>query len=149
MSISWAEAVYVANYLSNQIKLGSKSGIPPRPIGDIYASGSQAPVAYFIIQPISKGVNIIVTEPALQDTIVSGQIICNVAGIRVVAKEGSRPTGPDDGIHLGNIRKDDCPGDFQFTGLETGKTYYICLFTYSDQDVLNLNTSKYDRVVPT
>lgn len=79
------------------------------------------------------------TEPS--DTIIDGQTICNVRGVRVVMKEGSAPQNENDGVlvleneELGKYSSN----QYEVTGLDNDKAYYFGFFPYSDHFVFNRN----------
>lgn len=91
------------------------------------------------VQSVTNGVNLTFTEP--DDTIIDGQTICSVRGVRVVMKEGTPPKDENDGTL---ILENEEPGKYSETpyevrNLSVDKTYYFGFFSYSVHDVFNRN----------
>lgn len=81
------------------------------------------------------------------DTVVDGQLLCTVGGVKVVRKEGSAPASLTDGTLI----IDHAGGDsftYDDTGLTNGTTYYYRAFPYSDHGVYNWNEENIRSAVP-
>jgi hypothetical protein len=81
------------------------------------------------------------------DTVVDGQLLCTVGGVKVVRKEGSAPASLTDGT----LVIDHAGGDsftYDDTGLTNGTTYYYRAFPYSDHGVYNWNEENIRSAVP-
>lgn len=81
------------------------------------------------------------------DTVVDGQLLCTVGGVKVVRKEGSAPASLTDGTlvfdHAGGASY-----SYEDNDLENGTTYYYRAFPYSDHGVYNWNAENIRSGVP-
>lgn len=99
------------------------------------------------VQSIINGVNLTFTEP--DDTIIDGQTICSVRGVRVVMKEETPPKDENDGTlileneELGKYSET----PYEVRNLSTDKTYYFGFFPYSVHDVFNRNAKNIKEAV--
>jgi hypothetical protein len=119
----------------NKIKTGGSAVIP----GD---------VTNITAKPSNKKIILTWTDP--EDVIISGAYLCRWAGTKVVYKEGSYPTSPDDGTLVidSQVRNQYASEGLEITGLTNGVVYYIALFPYSTDDAENTNETNRTSATP-
>ena len=95
-------------------------------------------------------VKLYIKEPG--DTVIDGQTICTIAGVKIVRKDTSYPNTEKAGIQVLDIKREsfgqysDTP--YEDTGLENGKTYYYAAFPYSDNGSYNRNPANRATATP-
>ena len=72
-----------------------------------------------------------------EDTVIDGQLLCSVKGVKVMMKAGSYPTNENDGELACDHEADGTEFEIEKTGLTNGITYYFVAFPYSDQGTYN------------
>ena len=83
-------------------------------------------------------------EPA--DTVLDNQLVCRVDGVKIVRKEGSAPTGPNDGNLVVDVkyrnfgRHKNVPYSDMSTTFTVGTMYYYGFFPYNSAGLVNVNS---------
>lgn len=131
--MAWDEAQYVVDEVLNGMKVSQITGIPPQNLSNFSVSAGD------------QQAKIKCTPPA--DTVIDGQLICTVAGVKIIRKTGKAPIGPEDGTLVLDVLKgqsiEAVDGD-----LTNGVTYYYGFFPYSDHGVYNYNQTNTTSVTP-
>lgn len=132
--MAWDEAQYAIDEIKKSMGSGQANGIPPMDMG-----------SNIVITPGNGEAKIKCTPP--QDTIVEGQLLCTVGGVRIIRKIGTPPIDQNDGDLVSNV-----PAGTSYnqkdTGLTNGITYYYGVFPYSDHGVFNIDPSNIREVTP-
>lgn len=136
---TWGEASLVIDEITKEIdeKAGA-AGLPPANMQTFTAASGNAKAKLYI------------TEPA--DTEVDSQLLCTVAGVKIMRKTGGYPTGPNDGALVLDIDRADfgtySSTPYEDTGLTNDTLYYYAAFPYSDHGVYNLSSANRATVTP-
>lgn len=111
------------------LKKKQASGLPPDNMVKFKAVGGNSKATVYIEGP--------------GDTIVDGQLICTVQGVKVLRKEGGFPENEEDGITLLDLAREEfalyTSQGYVDENLTNGTTYYYAAFPYSDHGVVNRN----------
>ena len=92
------------------------------------------------IRCVAQGSTVRIKIQDAEDTVVGGVVIAKWAGCKWVRKQGSYPTGPDDGTLILN-----CTTRNQYNGsafvdtITEGVTYYYQFFPYTDDGVVTID----------
>ena len=96
---------------------------------------------YFNITQGVDHANIYFVEP--DDTIIDGNTLCMVAGIKIMRKDTGYPNTPDAGIEVADIKRSEFGKygklAYKDTTVNSGKGYYYTAFPYSYNGVYNMN----------
>ena len=133
MATDFTGAQYAADEVLAGIKKNQITGIPPKNM-DVFTAKRNGSGSLRITVQVA-------------DTVVDGQLLCTVGGVKVVRKEGSAPASLTDGT----LVIDHAGGDkftYDDTGLTNGTTYYYRAFPYSDHGVYNWNEENIRSAVP-
>jgi hypothetical protein len=133
--MSWDEAKYTIKKVLAGIERNQITGIPPRNMETFSAN------------PGDKKVTIRVKVP--DNTIVDNQLLCTVAGVKVIRKTGSIPLSPEDGTLILTVTDKTNVTKYIDTNVTNGVTYYYGFFPYSDHGVYNFNQSNIIAATPT
>lgn len=131
--MAWDEAQYVVDEIMEGMKTSQITGIPPQNL------------KVFSVSAGNQQAKIKCTPPA--DTIIDGQLICTVAGVKIVRKTGKAPIGPEDGTLVLDVLKGQSIEAID-GNLTNGVTYYYGFFPYSDHGVYNYNQANTKAVTP-
>lgn len=121
-----------------ELSESGSGGIMPTNMALFKATAGNATVKLFIQEP--------------GDTIIDGQTICTVAGVKIVRKDTGYPNTEKAGIQVLDIKREsfgqysEIP--YEDTGLENGKTYYYAAFPYSDNGAYNRNPANRAEAEP-
>lgn len=122
MATDFTGAQYGADEVLSGIKRNQITGIPPKNMDTFTVNGNGSGKLKITVQ--------------VRDTIVDGQMLCKVGGVKVLRKTGSAPTSITDGTvlfdHAGTTAY-----TYEDNDLENGTTYYYRAFAYSDHGVYN------------
>ena len=115
----------------NNLAPSGGGGIAPNPMISISAS------------PGNTKVNLIFTPP--DDTVIEGQYLCYVGGLKCVRKTGSAPEHETDGTLLFDLKGDDIhlyeTTPYEDADLENGTEYYYRFFPYSTLGIVNTSST--------
>lgn len=131
--MAWDEAKYVIDEVLAGMSTKQVTGIPPQNMSIFSVTGGNAQ---------SK-----VRCKAPENTVIDGQLICTVKGVRIMRKTASAPISPEDGVLVGDIPAGK-EVELTDTGLVNGVTYYYAFFPYSDHGVYNYNAVNVRSVTP-
>lgn len=131
--MAWDEAQYVVDEVLKGMEVSQITGIPPQNL------------KVFSVSAGNQQAKIKCTPPA--DTIVDGQLICTVAGVKIIRKTGKAPIGPEDGTLVLDVLKGQSIEAVD-GNLTNGVTYYYGFFPYSDHGVYNYNQANVKAVTP-
>lgn len=126
-------AQYGADEVLAGIKRNQITGIPPKNM------------EVFTVQ--GNGSGSLKIKVKTGHTMIENQLVCTCAGVRVVRKEGSAPTGLNDGVTV-FIHEGTDVFTYEDTGLINGTTYYYRAFAFSDHGVYNLNSGNIRSAAP-
>lgn len=96
---------------------------------------------YLDLDKLSKSIKLKFTEP--NDTIIDGQLLCYIAGIKIVRKLGSEPESETDGDLILDLKRSDfgkyksnyyIDNNINFT---IGNKYYYKFFPYANTGMIN------------
>lgn len=86
-------------------------------------------------------VKLYIKEPS--DTVIDGQTLCTIAGVKIMRKDTDYPNTEKAGIEVLDIKREEfgkyATTPYKDQGLTNGKTYYYAAFPYSDYNVVNRN----------
>ena len=115
--------------LSQEIADGGSGGIAPSNTVSFSATAGNGEVKLFIKEP--------------SDTVIDGQTLCTVAGVKIMRKDTDYPNTEKAGVEVLDIKREDfgkyATIPYKDTGLTNGTTYYYTAFPYSDYNVFNLS----------
>lgn len=131
--MAWEEAQYVIDEVLSGLETSQITGIPPKNMSNFSASPGNGQVIVSCSPP--------------GDTIIDGQVLCTVAGVKVIKKVGSAPKNPEDGTLILDVPRGRTLNKTD-TGLSNGVTYYYGFFPYSDHGVYNYNQANIKSAVP-
>ena len=141
--------IHGIRYFNNRIQIKSEdgewgnaktggSGIAPSNMIKFAARGNNEKVYLYIQGP--------------NDTVVDGQLLCTVAGVKIVRSYAGYPLTEDDGNEVIDIKKEDfskySENPFTDDGLMNGQTYYYSAFPYSDHECYNRDTANRASATP-
>lgn len=115
-------------------------------------SGGIAPsnMLVFKASAANEKVKLYIKEPA--DTVIEGQTISTIAGVKIMRKDTGYPNTEAAGIEVLDIKREDfgqyIADPYVDAGLENGKTYYYAAFPYSDQGIYNRNPGNRAEATP-
>lgn len=98
----------------------------------------------------NASVKLYIKEPG--DTIIDGQTVSTIAGVKIMRKDTGYPNTENAGIQVVDIKREnfgqyiDTP--YEDTGLTNGTKYYYAAFPYSDQNVYNRNPANRAEATP-
>lgn len=131
---SYPEASYVIDEVLSGIGTTQITGVPPQNL------------TVFTVVPGDTKITVNCSAPA--DTIIDGQTICTVKGVKILRKTGSASISPEDGTLIADI-----PAGTLYSAddenLINGVTYYYTAYPYSDHDVYNYNKANSRSATPT
>lgn len=130
----WDEAKFIINQVLEGVNLASTSGIPPQNMTNFSVSGENARVK--------------ITANVPANTIIDGQLICTVAGVKIVRKISSAPIGPNDGTLIADLKAGASYNGYD-NNLVNGVTYFYGFYPYSDHGVYNFNKANVLSATPT
>ena len=92
------------------------------------------------IRCVAQGSTVRLKIKDAEDTVVGGVVIAKWAGCKWVRKQGSYPTGPDDGTLILNCTTRNQYNNTAFVDTVTeGVTYYYQFFPYTDEGVVTID----------
>lgn len=98
----------------------------------------------------NASVKLYIKEPT--DTIIDGQTLSTIAGVKIMRKDTGYPNTEKAGIQVLDIKRENfgqySETPYEDNGLENGKTYYYAAFPYSDQNVYNRNPANRAEATP-
>ena len=98
-----------------------------------------APKACAVLQAIPGDQMITIYVTDASDTVIDSQTLVAVTGTKVIYKEGSAPTGPEDGTELFTTYPGQYESEgYELTGLTNETAYYFAAYTISDHGMMNL-----------
>lgn len=98
----------------------------------------------------NASVKLYIKEPG--DTIIDGQTVSTIAGVKIMRKDTGYPNTENAGIQVVDIKREnfgqyiDTP--YVDSGLTNGTKYYYAAFPYSDQNVYNRNPANRAEATP-
>lgn len=123
----------------NALKNKAAGGIPPANLVKFNAEAGDGNVKLYITPP--------------NDTIIDGQLICTVAGVKIMRKDTEYPNTEAAGIEVLDLPRKDFElyktEPFADSGLTNNKKYYYTAFAYSDYGLFNRNPAQENRVAAT
>ena len=117
---------------------GGAAGLPPTNMQTFTAAAGNGKVKLYISEPT--------------DTVVDNQLLCTVAGVKIVRKTGGYPTTPTDGTQVLDIKEANfgqyATTPYEDNGLTNDTQYYYAAFPYSDHGVYNLDDTNRATATP-
>lgn len=121
------------------LKNKAAGGIPPANMVKFNAAAGNGEVKLYITPP--------------NDTIIDGQLICTVAGVKIMRKDTEYPNTESAGIEVLDLPREDFElyktEPFIDSGLTNDKQYYYTAFAYSDYGLFNRNPAQENRATAT
>ena len=121
------------------LKNKAAGGIPPANMVKFNAAAGNGEVKLYITPP--------------NDTVIDGQLICTVAGVKIMRKDTEYPNTEAAGIEVLDLPREDFElyktEPFTDSGLTNDKRYYYTAFAYSDYGLFNRNPAQENRVSAT
>lgn len=105
---------------------------------------------YLDLDKLSKSIKLKFTEP--NDTIVDGQLLCYIAGIKIVRKLGSEPESETDGDLILDLKRSDFGKYINNPYLDSSieytmdNNYFYKFFPYSNSGVINNSKENYRSI---
>ncbi len=136
--MSYAQAQYVIDEVQSNSLRDQVSGIPPKVFNHGVSGGARKILIWF----------------SPEDTVIEGQKICTVGGIKIRYKDTGFPIDPWDGLDGGDITGQELLNHnsqtraYEIMGLTNGKLYYVKLFPYSDHNVFCYDNLYSHEAVP-
>ncbi len=82
------------------------------------------------------------------DTVIDGNLLCTVAGAKIIFNEEHAPETEEDGVLLYDLKRSEGTATIEKTGLVNDKEYYIAAFPYSDQEVYTRSPENQRTAIP-
>ena len=121
------------------LKNKAAGGIPPANMVKFNAAAGNGEVKLYITPP--------------NDTVIDGQLICTVAGVKIMRKDTEYPNTEAAGIEVLDLPREDFElyktEPFIDSGLTNDKQYYYTAFAYSDYGLFNRNPAQENRATAT